>query len=378
MTNKAGKLIKASSGYWAFVPAPLPPELAISWEIAAQLSEADRNLSELAGIARNLPNPHLLIRPFIQKEAVLSSRIEGTQASLSDLLYFEASGGMESKVSDVKEVANYVKALEYGLDRQTKLPLSLRLIREMHNILMQDVRGRHMTPGEFRRSQNWIGPAGCTLMEAAFVPPPPHEMHEALDNFEKYLHHSSKLPPLIRIALIHYQFEVIHPFLDGNGRIGRLLITFLLCADQLISRPLLYLSVFFEKNRQVYYKLLLGVSQKGEWLPWILFFLQGVAEQSKDAINRSRKLFELRKDYRNTVQSVRTSALTLKLVDELFANPAITVSSIAKLLKVTKRSAQMNIHKLMDNGILQEVTGRERNRIFVASEILNILNLEKA
>lgn len=377
-TNKAGKLIKTPSGYLAFVPKPLPPDLSISWEVASQLSEADRNLSELAGIARNLPNPHLLIRPFIQREAVLSSKIEGTQASLSDLLYFEASGGIESKVSDVREVANYVKALEHGLARQVELPLSLRLIREMHNILMQDVRGRHMTPGEFRRSQNWIGPEGCTLENATFVPPPPHEMNQALGSFEKYLHEPSKLPPLIRLALIHYQFEVIHPFLDGNGRIGRLLITFLLCALHLIAQPLLYLSAFFEKNRQKYYQLLLDVSQKGEWMGWVLFFLRGVAEQSKDAINRSRKLLELWKDYRNTVQSARTSALTLQLVDELFSNPAITVLSTAKLLNVTKRSAQMNIRKLLAKGILQEVTGRARKRIFVASEILKILNADKA
>ena len=214
--SKAGKVIKAPRGYWAFVPNPLPPALELNWDLVLENSHAERALGELAGVARTLPNPHLLIGPFIRREAVLSSRIEGTQASLSDLLFFEASGEKELHSPDVVEVSNYVKALEYGLKRLEKLPVSSRLIREIHERLMEGVRGEHMTPGEFRRSQNWIGPPGCTLMDATFVPPPEEEMKDALDLLENYLHAPAELPSLISLALIHYQFEAIHPFLDGN------------------------------------------------------------------------------------------------------------------------------------------------------------------
>ncbi len=263
--DQAGRLITAPQGYWAFVPNPLPPSVNLTWDLVGKISEADRALSELAGVARTLPNPHLLIGPFIRREAVLSSRIEGTQASLSDLFFFEASGTIDPQTPDVREVSNYVKALEHGLARLKKLPVSLRLIREMHEQLMGGARGDHLTPGEFRRSQNWIGPPGCTLMDAVYVPPPEDEMTEALDHLEKYLHSASSLPPLVRLALIHYQFEAIHPFLDGNGRIGRLLLTLLLCAEGLLPHPLLYLSAYFERHRQEYYRLLLAVSQSGHW-----------------------------------------------------------------------------------------------------------------
>ncbi|MBI3595823.1 MAG: Fic family protein [Nitrospirae bacterium] len=376
--NKPGRVSKTPQGYWAFVPNPLPPFLLLSWDFVKQISDADRSLSELAGVARTLPNPHLLIGPFIRREAVLSSRIEGTQASLSDLFFFEAAGSKAAEVPDVREVANYVKALEYGLARSKKLPISLRLIREIHERLMKDVRGEHLTPGEFRRSQNWIGPPGCTLMEAVFVPPPVEEMKVALGELEKFLHMPSSLPPLVRMALVHYQFEAIHPFLDGNGRIGRLLVTFLLCAEGLMPQPLLYLSAFFERHRQDYYRLLLEVSQKGNWVEWITFFLRGIAEQSQDAIKRSRRLLELWQRYRDQVQAARASALLLKLVDDLFSYPAVTIGLAAKRLKVTHRSSQLNISKLVRAGILKEATGRQRNRIFVAPAIVKIIDAPTA
>ena len=278
----------------------------------------------------------------------------------------------------MREVFNYVKALEYGLKRLQNLPVSLRLIREMHERLMKEVRGEHLTPGEFRRSQNWIGPPGCTLMEATFVPPPEAEMKEALDYLEKYLHSPSELPPLIRLALIHYHFEAIHPFLDGNGRIGRLLLTLLLFAEELLPQPLLYLSAYFEQHRQQYYHLLLAVSQAGAWSEWINFFLQGVAEQSKDAIQRSKRLFDLWQNYRQKLQSARSSALALQLADELFSYPAITVAQSAKRLKITYRSAGLHIEKLARLGILKEVTGQRRNRVFMAPEIVRIIEAQKA
>lgn len=376
--RKGGRLIKTSAEYWAFVPHPLPPQLTLTWELVKQLSEADRALSELAGIARTLPNPHLLIGPFIRREAVLSSRIEGTQASLSDLLYFEASGAIDPKSPDVQEVSNYVRAMEYGLARLKKFPVSLRLFRELHEHLMAGVRGDRLTPGEFRRSQNWIGPAGCTLMNATYVPPPVDEMHDALGQLEQYLHAPSALPLLIRLAGIHYQFEAIHPFLDGNGRIGRLLMALLLCSEGALSEPLLYLSAYFEQRREDYYRLLLGVSQAGRWDEWISFFLQGVAEQSKDAIGRSEQLLALWQTYRAVLQSARSSALQLQLVDELFSYPAITIGQAAKRLKVTQRSAQLNVEKLVRKGILREGTGKKRNRVFMALEIIKIIEASRA
>jgi Fic family protein len=370
--------VKALPGYWTFVPNPLPPEVPLSWGLVQENSAADRALSELAGVARLLPNPHLLINPFMRREAVLSSRIEGTQASLSDLLFFEAAGGIEPNPADVREVLNYVRALEHSLKRLAKLPVSLRLIREAHHDLMKGVRGEEMTPGEFRQRQNWIGPPGCRLEDATYVPPPVPEMTEALDHFEKYLHARSDFPPLIRLGLIHYAFEAIHPFLDGNGRIGRLLLTLLLCSEKLLPEPLLYLSAYFERHRRQYYDLLLAVSQHGAWDEWIAFFLRGVAEQSRDAIRRASRLMDLWGEYRKKVQGVRSSAVSLRLVDELFSYPAITIPLASKHLRVTYASAQLNVEKLVRSQILRETTGRRRNRIFIAPEIIRIIEAPTA
>ena len=375
--KKNGRLIKTQRDYWAFLLNSLPSQLTLSWDLVIQPSEADRALSELAGTARTLPNPHLLIGPFIRREAILSSRIEGTQASLSDLLFFEASGSVDPKAPDTR-VSNYVKAMEYGLVRLKKFPLSLRFIKEVHEHLMHDVRGEHLTPGEFRRSQNWIGPDRCTLMNATYVPALVEEMEQALGQFEAYLHAPSTVPLLIRLAAIHYQFEAIHPFHDGNGRIGRLLITLLLCKEGALPEPLLYLSAYFERYRNEYYRLLLAVSQSGKWIDWISFFLRGVAEQSRDALVRSDRLLQLWKNYRGEFQSARSSALQLRIVDQLFAYPAITANQAAKLLKVTHRSAQLNIEKLIRKGILKEATGKQRNRVFIAPHIVKIIEATHA
>jgi Fic family protein len=376
--DSRGQVIRAAGGYDAFVPNRLPPKLELTWELAACLSRADRRLAELAGAARTLPSPHLLIAPFIRREAVLSSQIEGTQASLSDLFLFEAapSGtrhpGRES-VSDVREVANYVHALGYGLKRLETLPISLRLIRELHERLMEGVRGDRLTPGEFRRSQNWIGRPGCTLDEAVFVPPPVEEMTNALSDLESFLHSPSTLPPLVRMAMAHYQFEAIHPFVDGNGRIGRLLISLLLCHEGLLDQPLLYLSACFERRRDDYYRLLLDVSRQGSWTAWIEFFLAAVEEQSRDVVWRTGKLLELRQQYRSGFETARSSALLLALVDDLFETPVLMIPRVSKRLKITHRAAMLNVRKLVDAGIVEEVTGRVRSRIFMARGILKIL-----
>ncbi len=376
--NKSGQLVQTPRGYWAFVPDPLPPKIGVTWELASQLSDADRALSELAGIARTLPNPHLLIAPFIRREAVLSSRIEGTQASLSELFFFEAAGIEPSPNPDVREVANYVRALEHGLARLADLPISLRLIREMHAQLMDGVRGDEMSPGEFRQDQNWIGAPGARLSEAIYVPPPVDEMLQALDQLEKYLHTSSNFPPLVRLALIHYQFEAIHPFRDGNGRIGRLLITLLLCAEKLLPQPLLYLSAFFERHRNEYYDLLLSISQKGVWTEWIRFFLQGVTEQSRDAIARSKRLQDVWQSHRKKMQTARASGTLLQIIDDLIRFPVITVPQTATQLDVTYKSALKNIEKLVDAGILKEAKNQPRPRTFYAPSIIDILEMDKA
>ncbi len=372
--DASGKLVNTPQGYLAFDPFPLPPSLELK-PILADISKADRLIGRLSGVARNLPNPHLLIGPFMKREAVLSSRIEGTQASLSDLFFFEASGEQNPEVPDVHEVANYVRALEFGLKRMQELPVSLRLIREMHAELMRGIRGEHLTPGDFRRSQNWIGPPGSTLMDAVFVPPPLEEMKTALDAFEKYLHAESQLPPLVRLALIHYQFEAIHPFLDGNGRIGRLLMTLLLCKEGILLQPLLYLSAYFEAQRREYYRLLLAVSQRGEWTAWIHFFLLGVSEQSQDSIARTEKLLELWMSYHKRLQ--KGPATALQLVDQLFSYPAITISQTAKRLGVTFPAAQKNIERLVGEGILKEVTGQRRYRVYIASDVVRIVEAER-
>ncbi len=314
----------------------------------------------------------------MRREAVLSSRIEGTQASLSDLLYFEAAEEKNPKTVDVREVHNYVRALEFGLKRLSTLPVSLRLIRELHEKLMSNVRGQEKTPGEFRASQNWIGSSGCTLMDATYVPPPLFELMPCLGDLEKYLHAPVEMPPLLRLSYIHYQFEAIHPFLDGNGRVGRLLIPLLLCEWKILPQPLLYLSAYFEKNRSAYYDGLLAVSRKAAWEDWAIFFLRGVEQQSKDALKRAVLLQELAKNYRLRLQQGRESAVALKLADQLFSTPILTVSAAEKHLGVTYATANLHVNRFVRKGILRKATLRNWNRVFIAPEIMHIIEASTA
>ena len=374
--SPSGKLIRATGGYWAFMPNPLPPKLDWDDALVSLISNADIAVGTLSGLGETLPNPHLLIYPFIRREAVLSSRIEGTQSSLSDLLLFEAT--KVERQRDVKEVQNYVRAMEYGLRRLDELPLSLRFIRELHGILMEGVRGEHATPGEFRKSQNWIGTPGATLNEATFVPPPVTEMQECLSQLEKFLHTKTKLPPLVQAALVHYQFETIHPFLDGNGRIGRLLSTLLLCQRNILSKPLLYFSAFFEKHRQEYYDLLLKVSSTGAWREWIEFFLTAVAEQSGDAVSRARRLLELLRTYSQVVREKHLPPTVGGLVELIFMKPVLNTKTVQEFLKVSYPSAQNAISILEEAGILIEITGRKRAKAYSANEILKVLDGEMA
>ncbi|MCK4431358.1 MAG: Fic family protein [Candidatus Aminicenantes bacterium] len=372
--SPAGRLIKTATDYWAFVPNPLPPADLdkFSAEFVGIMSEADRGIGVLKSLSRLIPNPNLLVAPYIRKEAVQSSRIEGTQASLSDIFYYEASKE-KPKHADVLEVLNYVRAMNYGLSRLKELPLSLRLVREIHLKLMEGVRGEKMKPGEFRTTQNWIGPPGCSLADAAYVPPPIPEMNEALGNWEKFLHSDNSITPLIKCALIHYQFEAIHPFLDGNGRVGRLLISFYLCEKGYLEYPILYLSDFFERYRNEYYDLLLGVSQNGNWDAWLKYFIRGVAEQSKVAEGTGYKILGLQKKYRQQLQKESFPMPVFQLLDMLFLNPFVSLPGVGNHLKITWPTAKASVERLVKLGILKEVSGRKRSRIYCAEELLNIL-----
>jgi len=363
---RAGRFVQQPSGYVAFVPASLPPSpaLRLEGELARLLSEADLALGRLDGIAGVLPNPDLFVAMYVKQEAVLSSQIEGTQASLTDILQFEAGERAGSRLRDIQEVVNYVGAMKHGLE-QTALPLSLRLIREIHARLLQGVRGEHLEPGEFRRTQNWIGPAGCTLNTAAFVPPPPHLMMQSMGDLERFLHDES-LPPLIHAGLAHAQFETIHPFLDGNGRVGRLLITFLLCNRGVLSRPLLYLSHFLKQYRSEYYERLQAIRREGAWEDWLAFFLRGVRDVAAQAHETSRKILNLYARSQDLLKSKgKAGATLLRALDVLFKQPMLTPSMLENSLGTSYVTANNHLARLQELGVLREMTGNKRNRRFV-------------
>jgi len=365
-----GRIIRVPAGYSAYVPGPLPPALDYTPALVRALSDADRAIGRLAGEGGRLPNPHLLIRPFVRREAVLSSRIEGTQATLGELLAAEAGAHVDRSPDDLREVANYVVALEHGIRRLETLPLSLRLVRELHERLMRGVRGDQAYPGEFRRSQNWIGAPGSTLQNAVYVPPPPQEMKEALGAWESFLHDRT-LPPLVQAALVHYQFEAIHPFVDGNGRIGRLLVSLFLVERQMLPSPLLYLSAFFEASRRDYYERLLGVSQGGRWEEWVSYFLNGVARQAEDAVSRAARINDTLGRWRTAVSGASVSAL--RLLDLLAENPFWTVKGAAERLGVAFTTAARAIERLERARILKRTSKAQRDRVYCARAILDIL-----
>ncbi|MFH1908717.1 MAG: Fic family protein [Chloroflexota bacterium] len=362
-------------GLWGFIPAPLPPELTWPAGLVSLLGEAERALARLAAVGAAFPEPYALVRPFIRREAVLSSRIEGTRASLSDVYAYEAEQlSFLEPSSDAHEVHNYVRALDYGLERLQTLPVSLRLIRELYERLMEGLRGGALTPGEFRRSQSLIGRPGATLETATYVPPPVDEMHAALDLMEKFIHAPSDLSLLVRIALIHYQFEAIHPFLDGNGRVGRLLIALLLCQWGLLPQPLLYLSAYFERNRLEYYDRLLAVSQRGEWGVWLRFFLTGVRDQALEAAGRVKALQDLRARHRDLLASQRDASRLGQVLVFLLGHPIVTVRQVQAGLGLGDyKTVQRYVEKLERIGILREVTGQRRNRLYRADEILEVI-----
>jgi len=375
-SQSAGKCQKTLTGYWAFLPNKLPPVLEVDWKLAGLLSEAASALAELSGTGRLLHNPHLLIRPYIRREAILSSRIENTIAEMEELVLFEVEEERTPPArSAVREVSNYVRAMDYGLKRITELPVSKRLLCELHRILLAEVRGGESTktPGEFRRSQNWIGRPGATLKDATFVPPPPDEMLEALSDWERYLHDESSEPPLVKCAILHYQLEAIHPFIDGNGRIGRLLITLFLCAQECLSQPLLYLSGFFDQDREAYYDRLLVVSQKGDWRSWIEYFLTGVRQQARSALRDTETVVGLYEQYRSRLKKATRAPVTAALIlDELFGNPVFSISRFVKRTGNSFPTTNNGVQFWVKQGLLKETTGQRRHRLFVARELLQL------
>jgi Fic family protein len=357
--------------YSAFVPAPLPPALDWTPSLIRVLSDADRLIGRLAGEGGRLANPHVLMRPFVRREAVLSSRIEGTQATLGELLAAEAGAVVERSPEDLREVGNYVVALEHGISLLRELPLCVRLIRELHEKLMAGVRGHHAAPGHFRTTQNWIGKPGSTPETASFIPPPPGEVEPCLAAWERFLH-DSELPPLVTIALAHYQFEAIHPFLDGNGRVGRLLITLFLIERKILPTPLLYLSAFFEASRRDYYEGLRAVSKRGAWQDWLEYFLQGIARMSEDAVSRATRINDLLVEWRRKLASESTNT-PLRVVELLATNPFITTTGVAHQLKLAFTTAQRAIERLERNDIVQQTTDAKRSRVYCARTLLQIL-----
>lgn len=374
--NRSGMYVSQPSGYKAFIPKPLPPRppVAIKGPLQNLLSKADMSLARLDGIGHVLPNVTLLIAMYVRKEALLSSQIEGTQASLEDLFEFE-SGDQPKNINDVTEVVNYIKALDYGIERLGSFPMSLRLIREIHGVLMQGARGGKKMPGEFKKSQNWIGPAGGTLADASFVPPPPHEAEKAMGELEKYMHKKEKQPVLVDCALLHYQFETIHPFLDGNGRLGRLLITYYLCWRGVLTKPLLYLSYFFKKHRQEYYDRLSLVRENGDYEQWVSFFLKGVIEISDSAIDTSKRILELQTNNRNLLWKQRISSpLAVGILEKLFYVPYVSVNDVAREFSISFQAASTLVVQFEKAGILKEITGRKRDKRYIYVDYLNILS----
>jgi Fic family protein len=379
--SRAGVWQRQATGYRAFIPAPLPPRPPIDLTLQLQqlLSRADLALGRLDGSIQTLPNPDLFVFMYVRKEAVLSSQIEGTQSSLQDLLAAEAQIYAPETPADVAEVVNYVRAINYGLSRLSDLPVSTRLIREIHEQLLDGVRGAHLGPGELRRSQNWIGPGGCTLNEATFVPPPPEVVPQALSDLEKFLHGANDLPILIKIGLAHAQFETIHPFLDGNGRIGRLLITFLLCESRVLQKPVLYLSHYFKRHRQDYYDLLQAIRDKGNWEEWLRFFLRGVAEVSTEAARTAGRILALREKHRNLIgENLGYSAGNGHLLlEHLFERPIVSVKDVLDRTGTSYAAANQLVERLVKLGILVEITGRTRNRRFRYTDYVDLFGEEE-
>lgn len=378
LKSRIGRYVETTAGgekVRAYVPASLPPDPPVQLDFLwSWLSGADRALGRLDGITTLLPDKSLFLYMYVRKEAVLSSQIEGTQSTLSDLLLFETEAEAGTPIDDIREVSNYVDAMMYGLDRMTELPLSLRLIREVHGRLMKESRGGDKSPGKFRRTQNWIG--GTRPGNAIYVPPPVSELDACLDAFEKFIHTDRpEIPLLIKAGLLHLQFESIHPFLDGNGRLGRLLVTLYLCSQRALREPLLYLSLFFKQNRADYYRLLQEVRERGTWEAWLEFFLDGVRQTADQAFDTAIRITELFKRDREHITSAGDRAgSALRLHELLQTNPYLTATAAVRRSGLTMPTVNGALAELEKLGLVTEITGRKRGRVFCYKAFLEILS----
>ena len=374
-STRAGHFRRQFSGYEAFVPKPLPPDPPLQWDtgLVGLLSDATVALGRLDGMAGSLPNPDLFVASYVRREAVLSSQIEGTQSSLDDVLAHEVAARVAAPPDDIAETVNYVRAMRVGLSLLDELPLLGRLIRRLHGELMTGVRGQERSPGEFRRTQNWIGPAGCTLETAAFVPPSPDDLGGAIRDFELFLN-DSDTPPLVLAGLAHAQFETIHPFLDGNGRVGRLLITLLLVQRRVLARPLLYLSVFLKQNRSEYYDRLNAIRAQGDWEGWLRFFLTGVAATADDAVRTAAELLALTDEHRQITTDQKLGKYAWPLLDLLAEQPIVTIKYASTALGSTPATVGRLLDALVSEGIVEEITGRRRDRAYRYSPFLDVFS----
>lgn len=377
MNNRAGTFAPTPDGYTVFIPNDLPPDPPIEYddELHSLLSKADRNLARLDGIISVLPNPDLFIAMYVKKEALLSSQIEGTQASLEGVLEFEADLTPKDDINEIKKVVNYIKALNYGIDNLKENPISLVLIKDTHKVLLEGTRSDEKIPGEFKICQNYIGMPGASINDAIFVPPTPEQTIISMNELEQFMNTPDSIPSLIKIALIHAQFETIHPFLDGNGRIGRLLITFYLVWTGILAKPLLYLSIYLKNNRTEYYNILMKVRKDGAWEDWIKFFLNGISETSQEAVNTARDIIKLKDDtisklYENSISSIHA----VKLVDLLFDRPLISNTYIAHKLNISSVTANSLVNKFEKLGILNEITGKKRYKVYFFTTYVEIIN----
>lgn len=376
--GRGGRYIMQPTGYRAFIPSSLPPDptVEIDDEMQGLLSRADRALGRLDGSIQTLPNPDLFIMMYVRKEAVLSSQIEGTQASINDLLRAEADINDTEIPKDVDEVINYIKAMNYGIDRLNELPLSIRLIKEIHAKLLTGVRGHQLQPGELRRSQNWIGPLGSTLLSANYIPPPHEIIPEKLGNLELFFHENDHIPPLIKIGLAHAQFETIHPFLDGNGRVGRLLITFFLTERKLLLKPVLYISHYFKAHRHEYYEKLQNTRVNGDWESWLKFFLRGIGEVSEQATDTARNIVALRERHRTIISDNfgNVAGKANKILEYLYKKPTISINNVKDYLDISYPNAKSLVNKFLENRIIVEITGNNRNKKYLYFEYLDLFS----
>ncbi len=375
-TVRAGLYVEQSRGYKVFIPRPLPPDppIMIDIQLADLCSKADRSLGRLDGSAEILPNPDLFVSMYVRKEAILSSQIEGTQASLEDVLAYEAISERRRLSRGVGEVVNYIDAMNDSIQSLGTLPFNNEILKKAHQILVKGVRGAKKSPGKFRQSQNWIGAPSSDLFTASFIPPPPSEVEKSMSDLEKYINNDKTMPMLIKCGLVHAQFETIHPFLDGNGRLGRLLVTLLLCQQKIMNRPLLYLSAYFKQHRSQYYDRLQGVRDSGDWEGWLKFFLQGIWLVSDEAFGTVREILAMREKHRQLIlNKVRSSANGLLLLEHLFMHPLINISDVAKLTYVTYPAANNLVADFVSHGLLKEITGKQRNRLFLYEPYVALL-----